>query len=102
MYEFMELVGYIWAALMDAQDMAHEAIENKHDHPDLAAAYYRIANDRVNHAEALTKQASDCLELARRNDVEDLDEMQAVWTADHGRLVKQMTHTKIMMDMYRG
>ena len=101
MYEFMELVGYIWDTLMDAQQMAHEAVENKHDHPELAAAYYRIASDRVAHAEALTKQASDYLEAARRAECEDLDEMEVLWQADHGRLVKQMSHTKIKMEMYR-
>ena len=101
MYEFMELVGHIWSTLMDAQDMAHEAVENKHGHPELAAAYYRIAGDRITHAESLTKQAADYLEAMRRAADGDLDKMEAVWTADHGRLVDQMAHAKICMELYR-
>lgn len=101
MYEFMELVGYAWAALMDADCMAHEAVENKHDHPELAAAYYRIAGDRVTHADMLMKQASDYLDSAKRAEHEEVEKMTAVWTADRGRLVDQMARVKVKMDMYR-
>lgn len=101
MYEFMELVGHIWSTLMGAQEMAHEAVENKYAHPELAAAYYRISGDCVTHADMLMKQATDYIESARRAEHEDLPKMEAIWTADHGRLVDQMGQTKIKMEMYR-
>ena len=101
MYEFRELIGYIWQILMDAKELAEEALENKTDNPDLAAVYYHVASNHVTDADMLMKQAESCLAKAEKAQHEDFDSMDVLWSADHKRLIKQMGVVKVYMDMYR-
>ena len=101
MYEFKELLGYIWATVMDAKDIIMEALENKTSRPDLAAAYYRVASNRLTDADMLIKQAEALLDKAEQGSDEDFDDMDLLWSADHKRILSQIGNVKIHMDMYR-
>ena len=101
MYEFMELVRYMWELVMKADTFAREACENKHDHPDLAAAYFRLSSDMLTDFDIMKKQAEMYVDEAEKAQHEDLDKMDCLWSVDHPRLMDEVHRVKVRQEMYR-
>lgn len=101
MTELKELIQDIQNILESGEDYAREAVKHKHQYPDLASTYARIAQDDLAHVDMLHKHAVSMLEDYQRNDGEAHAAMKAVWDYAHGQQIEKTADVKRMLDMYR-
>ena len=72
--EFKEVLMDIRSELRGADKYAKEANKHKHEYPELADLYHRIASDKLVHAEMLSKHAKTMAEKNHMNDVWDVED----------------------------
>lgn len=101
MTELKEIIQDIREMLECAEDYAKEAVKHKHQYPDLASTYARIAQDDLAHVDMLHKHAVSMIEDYQRNDGEAHAAMKAVWDYAHEQQIEETADVKRMLDMYR-
>lgn len=101
MTELKEIIQDIREMLECAEDYAKEAVKHKHQYPDLASTYARIAQDDLAHVDMLHKHAVSMIDEYQRNGKEAPASMKAIWDYAHEQQIEETADVKRMLDMYR-
>lgn len=87
--------------LEDAEEYAKHAIEYKREHPSLASAYHRLAEEELTHASALHDEAARLISKATA-DKEAPPVMRELWAWQHGEMIEEEAEVRRLLDMYKG
>lgn len=101
MQEIKEIVCDIKHELKGADKFAAEAVKHKDMYPALAAVYYRMANDKLDHVDMLHKEAVAMIDKASRSGVEVPKGMREIWTWYHDMMIEDAADIRRMLDMYK-
>lgn len=102
MKEIKELVCDIKHELKSAEKYAHEAVKHKAEYPALAAVYYRMASEKLDHVDMLHKEAVAMIDRAERSGKEVPKGMRDIWSWYHDMMIEDATDIRRTLDMYKG
>ena len=92
MMEFKEVLMDIRKELRCADKYAREAAKHRHEYPELAEVYHKIAADKATHAEMLSRQAKV---MAERHHMEN------VWDVEEYMMKHDLAEVKRCMESYK-
>lgn len=96
MMEMKEAVRYLRCELREADKYAREAAKHKHEYPEMASTYARIANDNLEHANMLKVSGHEMVQ--KYGD----ETAKAVWKIEHEMADEDIAHLKRMLGEHRG
>ena len=91
--------GQIKEELHDAEKYAKLALEYKTDHPSLAGAYYRLANEELEHMTILHNHVMQMIEKAKNEKVVP-PVMFELWAWKHEEMIEEEKEVRMLLDMY--
>lgn len=98
MRKIKELSQKIKEELRDAEKYARGAIEEKMEHPTLAAVYHRLANDELAHASMLHEEAVAMIRVAGEGK-EVPPVMKELWAWQHEEMVEEEKEVRMLLEM---
>lgn len=101
MKEFKEVLQDISCELDKAEYYAGEAKKHKHEYPDLAAIYAKVAMDHKEDANMLMRQAQEMVSRAEREKHADAAGMSAVYEYAQERFEMELDAVDRKMEYYR-
>lgn len=101
MNELKEIIQDIRSMLESGEDYAREAVKHKHQYPDLASTYARIAQDDLAHVEMLHRHAAEMIEQKERSGAEAPASMRAIWEWEHEKQIDDAAGVRRLLDMYK-
>lgn len=102
MKEMKEVIRNIYDELEDAEKYAKAAVRVRMTQPELAAVYYRLANEELGHMETLHKQAAEMIEAVKRTGREVPVEMRVIWEWEHEKMMDETADVRRLLEMYKG
>ena len=102
MREIKELVGDIKHELKGAEKYAREAVKHKTEYPALAAVYYRMACEKLDHVDMLHKEAVTMIDRAERAGKDVPRGMRDIWAWYHDMMIEDASDIRHTLDMYKG
>lgn len=95
-----EIVEDIREELEGAEHYAKKATQYKDQDRRLAGMYADIANQELNHVDALHTQAVRLIQDQRATGTEPPAGMQAVWDWEHSHMMEHVSRVKVLLEMY--
>lgn len=95
-----EIVEDIREEMDGAEHYAKKAAQYKDQDRRLAGMYADIANQELNHVDALHTQAVRLIQDQRATGAEAPVGMQVVWDWEHSHMVDRVARIKILLDQY--
>lgn len=92
------LVEQITEELEDAEKYAECAMKHKESDKELAATYYSLAGQELDHMHRLHEQVARIIKASTE---EAPPVMKAIWDWEHEKMVKWEHEIKLLLDMFR-
>lgn len=97
-----DLVEMIDDELEGAEEYAKSAIHYKSEMPNLADAFYEIANQEMRHVNILHDQVVAIIKKHREEHGEPPAAMLSIWEWQHKKHIEESAEVRRLLDMYRG
>lgn len=96
------IIGDIMEETEGAEHYAKLALQHKDNDRELADTYHSMSKQEAGHAENLYAQGNRIMMRLKEHDPESYHKMAWSWELVHGRMIHELTETKVMQEMYRG
>ena len=96
-----KLSDYMHEEIHDAGKYAEAAILYKEDCPDVAAMFYKLSTEELNHMSMLHNAATQLIAIYRKEKGEPPADMLAIYNYVHEKLIDEEKEVKIMQQMYQ-
>lgn len=101
----MKVIKKLVENISDILDLADRyamcAMKNKDDDKNLAAAYAKLAEDELSHADILHKQIVRIITEYKTGGSEVPPAMQAVYDWEHEKMIDHATRVKTLLELYK-
>lgn len=97
-----ELSEMIEEELEGAGNYIEMALRYKEENPSLAAVFYEISTQEMNHVNMLHEEVVKVIKKYREKHGDPPPEMQAIYDWQHKKHIEQTKEVKVLQNHYRG
>jgi rubrerythrin len=97
-----DLSEMIEEELEGAEEYIEMAIRHKEENPSMAAVFYEISVQEMNHVNMLHDEVTKVIKKYREKHGDPPPEMQAVYDWEHKKQIERTKEVKVLQNHYRG